>query len=81
MLSKTLGKGREGGLGWKGGSEGGRKVGRQGMEGGLGWKGGREEGEGGNRGKLFCFVTRSCEAGNKCLVTFSLVSCERSEHS
>ena len=51
------------------------------MEGGLGWKGGREEGEGGNRGKLFCLVTRSCEAGNKCLVTFSLVSCERSEHS
>ena len=77
----------EGGLGWKGGRE-------EGMEGGLGWKegrearkegrqagDGREEGEGGNRGKLICLVTHSCEAGNKCLMTFYLVSCERSEHS
>ena len=74
---------REEGDGWRFGMEG-----REGMEGGRqggrGWRegwAGREEGEGGNRGKLFCLVTRSCEAGNKCLVIFSLVICERSEHS
>ena len=48
----------------------------------AGREGVREEGEGGNRGKLFfCLVTCSCKAGDKCLMTFSLVSCERSEHS
>ena len=76
--------GREAGDGGRVGLEGreGRKEG--GREAGVGGRAGlegREEGEGGNRGKLFCLVTRSCEAGDKCLVTFSLVSCERSEHS
>ena len=84
------------GMEWKGGREGGREGGRgwreggrQGMEGGLGWKGGREAGDGGRAGLegrevievSFFLVTRSCEDGDKCLVTFSLVSCERSEHS
>ena len=74
----------EGGLGWKRGKEEGGEGGRGWREAGVGGRAGlegREEGEGGNRGKLFCLVTRSCEAGDKCLVTFSLVSCERSEHS
>ena len=57
------------------------------MEGGLGWKGGKEAVDRGrvelevSSVKLFCFVNRSCEAGNKCLVIFSVVSCEQSEHS
>ena len=57
------------------------------MEGGLGWKGGKEAVDRGrvelevSSVKLFCFVTRSREAGNKCLVIFSVVSCEQSEHS
>ena len=71
----------DGGLEWKGGRgwrEGGREAGDGGRVGLEGREGGRG---GGNRGKLFCLVTRSCEAGNKCLVTFSLVSCERSEHN
>ena len=62
----------EGREGWRNEGEGGR----QGMKGGMGWKGGRNEGEGSNRGKHFC-----CEAGDECLVTFCMVSCERSEHS
>ena len=81
--------GREGGSEGRGESEEGREGGRQGMEGGLGWKGGREAGDGGRAGLegrevievSFFLVTRSCEDGDKCLVTFSLVSCERSEHS
>ena len=53
----------------------GGRVGLEGREGGWGWREGWAGREGGNRGKLF-LVTRSCEAGDKCLVTFSLVSCE-----
>ena len=44
------------------------------MEGGLGWKGGRKGRE--VIEVSFFLVTRSCEAGDKCLVTFPLVSCE-----
>ena len=56
------------------GREGRREGGRQGMEGGLGWKGGRKGRE--VIEVSFFLVTHSCEAGGKCLVTFSLVSCE-----
>ena len=53
--------------------------GRVGLE---GREGVREEGDGGRVGLEEREGGRvSCEAGDKCLVIFSLVSCKRSEHS